>query len=101
MVNLTSRDVIHSFGLPEFRVKQDAIPGMSIPVHFMPTKTTTELRVESGSEFRHYEIACAQLCGLGHYRMRGFVTVHTAEGYQAWLDEQAQYLGGEVDEFWE
>ena len=48
------------------------------------------------------EIACAQLCGLGHYRMKGYVTIHDDEGYQAWLDEQAEYLeedGGDDDDW--
>ena len=103
-VDLTSKDVIHSFTLPELRVKQDAIPGMSIPVHFQATMTSEEFletTVGTAREGRGLEITCAQLCGLGHYRMRGFFTVHDDEGYQAWLDEQAEYLeeetGGDDD----
>src|SRR5947208_8187189 len=68
LVHLSSKDVIHSFGLYEMRVKQDAIPGMSMPVWFVPNRVG------------EYEITCSQLCGLGHFRMRGFVTIHSQAG---------------------
>lgn len=74
---ITSKDVIHSFSLPQMRVKQDAIPGMRIPVWFQPTQTG------------QWEIACAQLCGLTHYRMRGFYTIHTQEDYAKWVADNA------------
>lgn len=102
IVHLSSKDVIHSFMLNEMRVKQDAIPGVSIPVHFEPTVTTAEMRNQRGDEDVHYEIACAQLCGLGHFRMRGFLQVLTQEGFDAWMEEQvaaAQDTGG--DDFWQ
>jgi cytochrome c oxidase subunit 2 len=86
IVKLRSKDVIHSFGVPELRVKQDAIPGLTIPIWFEPTITTAEMRSRTGNAEFQYEIACAQLCGLGHARMRGFVTVQTAEEFQTWLD---------------
>ena len=79
IVRLSSKDVIHSFGLPYMRVKQDAIPGMQVPIHFTPVKT-------SGDE--PWEIACAQLCGLGHYRMRGQYHVQTKEDFEKWLASQ-------------
>ncbi len=85
IVHLTSKDVIHSFGIPVMRVKQDAIPGMTIPVWFVPT------------EIGQYEIACAQLCGLGHYRMRGFVTIQSKEDFQAWLEEEAAYVREDLE----
>jgi cytochrome c oxidase subunit 2 len=87
IVRLRSKDVIHSFGVPEFRVKQDAIPGLTIPIWFVPTITTAEMRTRTGNAAFTYEIACAQLCGLGHARMRGFVTVHSAEEFQKWLED--------------
>jgi cytochrome c oxidase subunit 2 len=86
IVRLRSKDVIHSFGVPEFRVKQDAVPGLTIPIWFIPDVTTADMRTRLGNPEFQYEIACAQLCGLGHYRMRGFVTVQTAEEFQTWLD---------------
>jgi cytochrome c oxidase subunit 2 len=90
IVRLRSKEVIHSFGVPELRVKQDAIPGLTIPIWFIPTVTTAEMRTRTGNPEFQYEIACAQLCGLGHARMRGFVTVQSAEEFQQWLDAEVK-----------
>lgn len=79
IIRLTSKDVIHSFFLPYMRVKQDATPGMEVPVHFTPVKT---------SEAETWEIACAQLCGLGHYRMRGQLQVHAKTDFAKWMASQ-------------
>jgi cytochrome c oxidase subunit 2 len=87
IVRLRSKEVIHSFGVPEFRVKQDAVPGLTIPIWFIPTITTAEMRTRTGDPEFQYEIACAQLCGLGHARMRGFVTVQSDEEFQKWMEE--------------
>jgi len=92
LVHLTSKDVIHSFGLYEMRVKQDAIPGLNIPVWFIPTVTTADMRQRTRKQDFEYEIACSQLCGLGHFRMRGYVTVMSAADYQKWMSEQVQAL---------
>jgi cytochrome c oxidase subunit 2 len=92
LVHLSSQDVIHSFGLYEMRVKQDAIPGMSIPVWFTPTVTTAEMRTKLGKPEFDYEIACSQLCGLGHFRMRGFMTIQSDADYKKWYDEQEAAL---------
>ena len=104
-IDLTSKDVIHNFKLPELRVSQDAIPGMSIPVHFKATSTSEEfLKTTIGTkrEGKSLEIACAQLCGLGHYRMKGYLTITEQDEYITWLDEQAEYLEeeGEDDDDW-
>jgi cytochrome c oxidase subunit II len=99
IVRLRSKDVIHSFGVPEFRVKQDAIPGLTIPIWFIPNVTTAEMRSRTGNAEFQYEIACAQLCGLGHARMRGFVTVQTAEEFQKWMNDEEEKLKGESDIF--
>lgn len=88
LIHLTSKDVMHSFGVPLMRVKQDVIPGMSIPVWFTPTK--------SGK----YEIVCSQLCGLGHYKMKGFINVQRPEEFQKWLQEQASQSNSSSDDFW-
>jgi cytochrome c oxidase subunit 2 len=74
-IRLRSKDVLHSFFLPFQRVKQDVVPGMTIPVWFIPT--------EEGD----YEIACAELCGFGHYQMRGLVRVVSEEEYERQLAE--------------
>ncbi len=76
MVQLEAEDVIHSFFLPEFRVKQDAVPGMTTPVWFEATRTG------------EFTLACAELCGLGHYRMGGTVIVHSQADFQDWLEGQ-------------
>ena len=103
IVKLRSKDVIHSFNLPEFRVKQDVIPGFTIPVWFVPTITTAEMWTRTGNPEFQYEIACAQLCGLGHYRMRGFVTILSADEFQKWMDgEEAKVKEqGEGDSVWQ
>ena len=100
LIYLSSKDVLHSFGLPEFRVKQDAVPGLVIPVWFVPTLSTADYRKLKGSETINYEIACAQLCGLGHYRMRGYVTIDTEDEYNTWLAEQEPF-GAAGDDEWD
>ena len=67
----------HSFFVPVLRVKQDTIPGQSIPVWFTPTMVGD------------WEINCSQLCGLGHYRMRGFYSIKSQQDYDTWLKETA------------
>jgi cytochrome c oxidase subunit 2 len=79
-IRLTSKDVIHSFSLPTMRVKQDAIPGMEISVHFTPVRS---------NEGQKWEIACAQLCGNSHYRMRGELHVHPKADFEGWLVQNA------------
>ena len=103
MIHLSSKDVIHSFGIPEMRIKQDAIPGMTIPFFFTPTMTSDEFLGKlkgSKREGMGYEIACAQLCGNSHYRMRGYVTVETESEYSTWLSQEAEYLEEGDDEDW-
>lgn len=74
---LTSKDVIHSFYVPALRLKQDAVPGRVTEVWFTPTQTGV------------YEIACAELCGAGHYLMAARLVVETEAEYQAWLASQS------------
>src|SRR6184192_2071807 len=76
-VELSSEDAIHSFFVPEFRLKQDAVPGMHIMAWFQATKTG------------EFELGCAELCGMGHYKMRARVFVHTPDEYKAWVAQQA------------
>jgi len=99
IVHLSSKDVIHSFGLPHMRIKQDVIPGLNIPLWFQPIKTTEAMRAETGNPEFYYEIACAQLCGNSHYSMRGYMTIHDAAGFEAWLEEQKQFLPQDDDFF--
>jgi cytochrome c oxidase subunit 2 len=81
VIQLSSKDVIHSFGLPNFRIKQDAIPGMLSTVWFTPTVAGT------------YDIACSQLCGLGHYRMRGLLVVESEAAFERYLAGEAALIG--------
>lgn len=83
IVDLSSKDVIHNFCLPSMRIAQDAIPGQMIPMWFRPIKT--------GS----YEIVCGQLCGLGHYGMKGTLVVDSPADYQAWLKERVELSGNQ------
>lgn len=80
IIYMYSKDVIHSFFVPEFRVKQDAVPGMRIPLWF------------EANQAGRFEIGCAQLCGLGHYRMKGEVVVHTPEEFESWKQEKLKEL---------
>ncbi|MBM4166918.1 MAG: hypothetical protein FJ218_08405 [Ignavibacteria bacterium] len=144
-IHLTSKDVIHSLNLPYMRVKQDAIPGISVPVQFEANTTTKQLQeqvaryVSTSDSVRQFnlvslqdykandgtvilakydyisdeanttlryagithirvaedipsEIACAQLCGLGHFRMRGYMNVQTTEEFEAWMKEHEAEL---------
>jgi cytochrome c oxidase subunit 2 len=102
LVYLSSKDVIHSFALQEMRVKQDAIPGHETPVWFEPTVTTDDMRKQKAAdEDWTYEIACAQLCGIGHAKMRGFVHVDTADQFKTWMDEQEKLNAGDEGGFWQ
>jgi cytochrome c oxidase subunit 2 len=75
LIYLKSQDVLHSFFLPHLRIKQDAVPGITIPVWF------------DADTAGHYELVCAELCGWGHYKMRGNVTIHATEKeFQDWVD---------------
>jgi len=79
-VTVHSLDVIHSFFLPNFRVKQDAVPGRTVTIWFTPARPGA------------FQIACAQLCGVGHYTMRGNIVVETSQAaFDAWLAKQGQH----------
>jgi len=80
VVRLRALDVIHSFTVPQFRVKQDLIPGFYGRTQFTPTKTGT------------FELACAELCGLGHYRMQGSIVVTSEAEYEKWLSEEEPWF---------
>ena len=77
VVQLSSKDVIHSFFLPNLRIKMDAVPGMVTSLYFQATKPGT------------YDIACAEHCGFGHYRMRGFLIVESNDTFETWMGKQA------------
>ncbi|MFN7118479.1 MAG: cytochrome c oxidase subunit II [Saprospiraceae bacterium] len=112
-VRITARDVLHNFYLPHFRLKMDAVPGMPTYFVFTPTKTTAEYREELSKyaeyqkpdpenpeqmlwETFNYELACAELCGNGHFSMRRVVRIVTEEEYQAWLAQQKSYYLSQI-----
>ena len=86
-----SRDVIHDVGLPHFRMKMDAVPGITTTLWFTPTITTAKMKELTHNPDFVYEIACDQLCGKGHYSMRGTIIVETQAEYDAWLLMQPSY----------
>ena len=109
-VRIIARDVLHNFYLPHFRVKMDAIPGLPTYFIFTPIKTTEEFREElkkypewqlpqdpedpespSRAEAFEYELACAELCGKGHYSMRRVVRIVEQDEYDDWLSQQQSY----------
>ncbi|GAB4419351.1 MAG: hypothetical protein OHK0039_31670 [Bacteroidia bacterium] len=90
-MNIRSRDVLHSMTLAHFRVKMDAVPGMTTYFHFKPLKTTAEMRQETGNDKFDYELSCQQICGGGHWNMRLIVKVETWEEYQSWLAQQRTF----------
>ena len=82
LIQLQSKDVIHSFFLPQLRIKQDAVPGLKIPVWF------------DADQAGQYELVCAELCGWGHYKMRGNVTVHATQAeFEDWVRSAAREQG--------
>jgi len=83
-----SQDVIHDVGLPHFRLKMDAVPGIPTTQWFTPNTTTADMKKKTGNPEFNYEIACDQLCGSSHYAMRGVIIVETMEEYKKWLAEQ-------------
>jgi cytochrome c oxidase subunit 2 len=84
-LTIGSRDVIHDVGLAHFRMKMDAVPGIPTTMWFTPTMTTDEMRKETKNPNFEYEISCDQMCGNGHYSMKGIIKVVTQQEFDAWL----------------
>ncbi len=89
---IRARDVLHSVFAPHFRLKMDAVPGMPTRFWFIPTKSTADMRVETGNPDFNYEIACTEVCGRGHFSMRLLVVVDEPEDYEKWKAEQESWL---------
>jgi cytochrome c oxidase subunit 2 len=93
-----AKDVIHDVGLVHFRMKMDAVPGTPTTMWFTPKFTTKEMKVKTGNPDFVYEISCDQLCGKGHWSMRGVIVVETQEEFDAWLaSKKPQYLVANPD----
>jgi cytochrome c oxidase subunit 2 len=88
---INAKDVIHDVGLAHFRLKMDAVPGIPTTMWFTPKYTTRQMKEKYGQDF-NYEISCDQMCGQGHYTMRGVVIVESQAEFNAWLSTKpAQY----------
>jgi len=88
-----AQDVIHDVGLAHFRMKMDAVPGIPTTMWFTPKYTTAEMRAKTGNPNFTYEISCDQICGKGHFSMRGVIVVEPMADYLAWLEKQKpEYL---------
>ncbi|MBN8858891.1 MAG: cytochrome c oxidase subunit II [Sphingobacteriales bacterium] len=95
---IRSQDVIHDVGLAHFRLKMDAVPGTPTTMWFTPKYTTEQMKKITGNENFVYEISCDQMCGSGHYSMRGVIVVETQEEFDKWITSQKpQYLAAHPD----
>ena len=83
-----SRDVVHDVGLSHFRLKMDAVPGIPTTMWFTPKYTTKEMKEITGNPNFAYEISCDQMCGNGHYSMKGIIEVVDQEEYDMWMAKQ-------------
>jgi cytochrome c oxidase subunit II len=93
-----AKDVIHDVGLAHFRMKMDAVPGTPTTMWFTPRFTTKEMKEKTGNPDFVYELSCDQMCGKGHYSMRGVVVVETQAEFEAWLaSKKPQYYVANPD----
>lgn len=93
-----AKDVIHDVGLVHFRMKMDAVPGTPTTMWFTPKFTTKEMKEKTGNPDFVYEISCDQMCGKGHWSMRGTIVVETQEEFDAWIaSKKPQYLVANPD----
>lgn len=92
LLKIRAKDVLHSVFLPHFRVKMDAVPGMPTQFKFTATKTTEQMRAELKNPNFNYELACAEICGRGHFSMKMAVVVETREEYEKWKASQEAWL---------
>ncbi len=91
LIKIRARDVIHGMYMPHFRAQMYAVPGMPTQFWFTPTKTTEEMRTESGNANFNYELACSQICGRGHFAMKMAVVVDDEQDYAIWLAKQKTF----------
>lgn len=96
LVKINALDVLHSFYLPHFKVKMDAVPGIPTQFWFIPTKTTAQMREELNKPEFEYELACAELCGPSHSNMRRAVIVEEQAAFDKWFKEQQPLYQGQV-----
>ncbi len=97
LFKIRARDVLHSVFAPHFRLKMDAVPGMPTHFWFVPTKSTEDMRAETGNPDFNYEIACTEVCGRGHFSMRMLIIVDEPADYEKWKSEQVPWLAKNPD----
>ncbi len=91
---INSQDVIHDVGLPHFRLKMDAVPGIPTTLWFTPKYTTEEMKVRTGNANFVYELSCDQICGKAHFSMRGTIVVESQQDFDVWMATQTpEYVG--------
>ena len=95
-VIINSKDVLHSFYLPDFRVQMNAVPGMPTTFQFTPRLTTAQMREKRNNPKYDYVLLCAKICGAGHYNMQAKVTVVSEAEYATWLAKQPLYYNDDV-----
>ncbi|TDO21558.1 cytochrome c oxidase subunit II [Pedobacter duraquae] len=93
---LTSKDVLHSFYMPNFRVQLNTVPGMVSYFEFTPTITTADMQVKTNDPAFKYLFYCSKICGSGHYNMQKVVRVVSQEEYNAWIVKQPTYLNNDL-----
>lgn len=93
---LTSKDVLHSFYMPHFRVQLNTVPGMTSYFEFTPTITTAEMKAKTNDPTFKYLLLCAKICGEKHYNMQKAVRVVSEQEYKEWLTKQTPYLTNDL-----
>lgn len=94
--HILSKDILHSFYIPDFRVQINAVPGMTTYFQFTPTTTTQEMRDKMDDQEYNFVMLCNKICGSSHFNMQKRVRVVTEEEYEAWLNEQTYFFNEDV-----
>jgi cytochrome c oxidase subunit 2 len=97
LFKIKARDVIHSVYAPHFRLQMNAVPGMPTQFWFVPTKSTADMRKETGNEDFQYELVCNKICGNAHFSMRSIIVVDEPEEYEKWYASQESWLSKNPD----
>ena len=92
LFKIRARDVIHSVYVPHFRLQMNAVPGLPTQFWFVPTKSTEDMRLETGNPEFNYELVCNKICGKGHFAMKHIIVVDEPDEYEAWKKEQTPWL---------
>jgi cytochrome c oxidase subunit 2 len=95
-ITINSKDVLHSYYMPDFRVQMNAVPGMPTYFQFTPRLTTEQVRIERNNPEYDYVLLCAKICGAGHYNMQAKVRVVSEAEYATWIAKQALYYNDDV-----